>query len=655
MCGIIGLFDKESLSSHRFGLKDAHRIIEYRGPDGEGMVLLNPYHPERRFITYQSDCLPDDSVFGTMTLALGHRRLAIIDLTHSGKQPMSSEDGLLWITYNGEIFNYIELCSELQKEGHFFHSSSDTEVILHAYEAWGEDCVQHFNGMWAFAIADFKNQKLFCSRDRFGVKPFYYYFDGLRFAFGSEIKQLLCFPFVPRRINQRAIYDYLIRAATDHDEDTCFTGIHKLLQGHNLNLDLSKVTLNVHRYYSPSFKINHHITHIEAAQEFRRLLTDSVRLCLRSDVKVGTCLSGGLDSSAIVCIMQQLLDEKWKKDQQYTFSSHFVDKEANEIDYMQTVIDATGVNAHFTYPTDEELVREIDHLVWHQDEPFGSTSIFAQWSLFKNVHQHSVKVMLDGQGADEQLAGYIPLIYWFFDELFAKRKYPHFIWESFRYLCFHPDDRARLIKHHTNLFKTVTVGLFKKRSETNPHSTAPPGWMEPGLAERYCKNGRYGGAIQEKPYGNIEYLNNTLYRLTFHGNLQSLLRYEDRNSMAFSVEGRVPFLDYRLVEFISSLPSHFKIRHGYTKSVLRDAMKGILPEKIRLRKSKLGFATPERKWQETTLRPLILNAIESERMRDFLIPNRARDYLYETGKGKDVNFLPWRWLNLSLWLKAYNL
>lgn len=648
MCGVTGIFCLKGLGEYGQSLQEANDTIQYRGPDGAGFALFDTINSNQS-INLRNQPLPNSREMQSMTLALGHRRLAIIDLSESGLQPMGNREQSLWITYNGEIYNYLELKAQLQAAGYEFYSQSDTEVILAAYDFWGEECVNHFNGMWAFAIADLPRNKLFCSRDRFGIKPFYYYYDSERFVFASEIKQLLCFPFVPKQINKRAVYEFLAYSAVEYDEETFFADIYKLLQGHNLIINLDDCSFHKINYYQPHFTINQKITLSQASHKFQYLLEDSVRLRLRSDVEVGSCLSGGLDSSSIVCLIHKLLKDEGKSNLQRTFSSHFEEKEANELEYMQEIIQATGVKACFTYPQGNELLQDMENLIWHQEEPFGSTSIFAQWSVFKLVHQNGIKVMLDGQGADEQLAGYVGLASYLFNELRAKKQYLNFAWETWCHSQLQGKSWFDLIPASGTLWER----LFPSQSKT----PTPPqlDWIAPNLVEDYQHQSHYLRNLQLKPFGELENLNNTLYQLTFHNNLQSLLKYEDRNSMAFSVESRVPFLDYRLVEFLFSLPSSFKIRHGYTKRIQRTGMKGVLPEKIRRRVSKLGFATPEMSWQKNILRPLIEQALQDERMSSFIIPERAKFYLQQVEKLGIVDFFAWRLVNLYVWIKIYEL
>jgi asparagine synthase (glutamine-hydrolysing) len=647
MCGIVGIFSAKGLSGYGSALKAANDIVAYRGPDGAGLVMFDTEFGTGSIS--KANRVRDDVQTEKMTLAFGHRRLAIIDLTKSGHQPMGNENESVWIVYNGEVYNYVELRAELEKSGHTFYSQSDTEVVLKAYIEWGESCVKRFNGMWAFAIADLREKIVFCSRDRFGIKPFHYFFDGQHFVFGSEIKQLLCFPFVKVKINRKSLYEFLAYGAVGCSEETFFGNIYQLQQGHNLVFHLKDSTLTKTCYYQPKLEINDRITFNMAAEEFRHLLRESVKLRLRSDVEVGSCLSGGLDSSSIVCLVNQLLTKEGRSGIQRTFSLHFHEEEANEYEYMEEVIRSTKVQAHFTYPTPDDLLQDIERLVWHQEEPFGSTSVFGQWSVFKLVHQEGIKVMLDGQGADEQLAGYVDLAFYYLRELHYKREYVRLAVEAWRHARLHRKPWASMLPGRA----ANIVGRFISFGKKHVPSLVLD-WMKPEMTEEYQRQSYYLANQRKKPFGDLEELNNVLYQLTFLNNLQELLKYEDRNSMAFSVESRLPFLDYRLVEFVFSLPSSFKIRGGYTKRILREGMAGVIPEKIRWRKGKLGFATPESLWQRTVLLPLIKQAIEDYRMRAFLVPEKANAYFEQIQKYHITDFSPWRWLNVYLWMQVYD-
>lgn len=648
MCGIAGCWEASGINSDLNGFLKSIEIVSHRGPDGYGIACFQTGSDPVQCIQSNLDHIriPEEQV----TLALGHRRLAIIDLSGNGAQPMSTKDRAIWITYNGEIYNYIELRNELISLGHAFSSTSDTEVVLAAYSEWGESCVGRFNGIWAFAIADFKRKKMFCSRDRFGVKPFYYFHDGKRFVFGSEIKQLLCYSFVPQCINRRSVYEYLAYGAVDYCEETFWEQIFKLMQGNNITVDLKTGYLSKTFYYRPRLEKNTGVGYEEAAKEFRRLLSDSVRLQLRSDVEVGSCLSGGLDSSSIVSLVRQELLKSGKGNIQRTFSSHFEEDEANELNYMRDIIDSTGVNAEFIYPCEDELLRDLNQLVWHQDEPFGSTSIFAQWSVFKRVHQKQVKVMLDGQGADEMLAGYVGFYNYYFKQLRRQKRYLTLYRESRKYANLNGEPWIKMP------FAQVK-GLLRRIGfmHSGPAPLSGVEWLNPDLAEEYNGQSIYQKTISMTPFGPEEILENVLYQMTFFSNLQSLLRYEDRNSMAYSVEARVPYLDHRLVEFVLSLPSSFKIRDGYTKRVLRDGMEGVIPEGIRWRVRKLGFATPEKKWLRDALKPAIEATIQDEQMNPYINTEQAARYYDHLQRHDVADSTPWRWVNLLLWMRAYKL
>jgi asparagine synthase (glutamine-hydrolysing) len=644
MCGIFGIASRQRLAPLSTGIAHGVAKAAHRGPDDQGFAAFAPDERGMPRPVYEGRAAPDDSVLGAAGLLLAHTRLSILDLTPMGHQPMRRADGRAWITYNGEIYNYVELRAELEQLGCRFRSSGDTEVILEAYRAWGSECVQRFNGIWAFALLDVERRLLFCSRDRFGVKPLHYCLDAGCFVFGSELKQLT--PFTARRVNRQAAYEYLVHGSADHLADTFLTGVKRLLPGHSLSFDLASGELQVTRYYAPRPALDTGISMGEASRKFRELLTDSVRLQLRSDVEVGSCLSGGLDSSSIVCTMNTLLRERRRADVQRTFSSHFEEPEANELSYMKEVISATGVKAHFVYPTPGALLEELDALVRQQDEPFGSTSIFAQWCVYRLAHEHGVKVMLDGQGADEQLAGYVPFFHVYFLELLLKRRPIAMARELASYWYRHRPALGQLMALYTPRLWRLLHGSASQ--------AAQPAWLNPALARDHAQHDAFASAVQTGPYDPTEKLNNLLYQMTMSVNLPALLRYADRNAMAFSVEARVPFLDHRLVEFVFSLPACLKIGGGYTKRVQREGVKGLIPENIRLRTTKLGFATPERRWQRTWLRPLVDEAMRSERLAPFIDPQGARAALARIDAADAADFLPWRWVNLDKWLDVYD-
>ena len=400
MCGIVGIWhlNKEPVSLRL--LQQMTDCIKHRGPDDEGHFVNN-------------------------NLGLGSRRLSIIDLSPAGHMPMPNEDKTVWITYNGEVYNYRELSEPLKARGHQFRSKTDTEVVLHAYETYGPNCLNYFNGMWSFAIWDQNQQKLFCAIDRFGIKPFHYYFDGQIFVFGSEIKSVLLHPNVPKQVDDQTVYDYLALRHINHNDQTFFAGIKRLPPAHYLTLDTSG-HVSINRWWDVDFETEPvSIDKQEAIEKFTHLFQDSVRLRLRSDVPIGTCLSGGLDSSSIVTVANQLIfgdnhtiDSKLVGAQQKTFSACYDDTRFDERPFIDAVIDKTGAEKNYVFPDGYEAFwTDMSDFIWHLEEPFGSTRMYAQWSVMRLAAQRGIKVVLDGQGGDELLAGYA--------------KYPAFLMQEF--------------------------------------------------------------------------------------------------------------------------------------------------------------------------------------------------------------------------------
>jgi len=656
MCAILGWAGSRKISTENIGrFKEANAAGMHRGPDGEGLVAWDSATGE------SLDLLTGDpgEPIGT-PLVFGHRRLAIIDTSSSGAQPMLNGNGDLVITFNGEIYNHCELREELARSGYNFRSSCDTEVVLAAYEKWGQDCCERFEGMWAFSIFDLKQRILFCSRDRWGIKPFHYVSTGEEFAFASEIKQLIKLGVVGSRYDRDAVAGYLIYGAVECGEGTFFEGVSKLRQGHNLVYDLESRRLTTWKYYEPEFVIDESLSFEDAAARFRDLLDESVALHLRSDVPVGSCLSGGIDSTSIVLIMKQLLETRGKRELQNTFSCHFDEEEANEWVFMEQAFAASGANNEVVRPSEAAFLAEVDDLVLSQEEPFGSTSIYAQWCVYRSAKEKGVKVLLDGQGADEMLSGYAGLAHYFDQELLRKSRYWKLLRERIR--------RAKL-SGKKNAATEVIHELAKRyaprpvRSVLNRVFPPPPeiaatahtSWANEEKVKQlnethdYCRNQRTNA------YPESEVLNNVLYQLTYLNNLQSLLKYADRNSMAFSVESRVPFVHRALMEFSFSLGVDHKIRDGYTKRILRDAMEGTLPAAIQWRVSKLGFATPEQRWFEGGLGNRIRDSLQDEELRHFIDPEKAAGYLDYIVEHQIRDSAPWRWFNFVRWRELYGL
>lgn len=546
MCGICGLYNRHMNLKEKEALVFAmNRAQKHRGPD-------------------------DDGVYADNNVGLGHVRLSIIDLSQAGHQPMSYMDRYT-IIYNGEIYNYIELRAQLEKLHYQFRSETDTEVLLAAYDCWGEQCQEKLNGLWAFAIYDNRTGTLFLSRDRYGVKPLYYTRLPGYFLFASEIKSILKNPGVDRVANDQAVLDYLVNGFVDCEEETFFKGIYRLPAGSCMIVQGDKDPV-IRRYYHLEYMESTGHAERDAVETFRALFQDSIRLRLRADVPIGSCLSGGLDSSAIVCESSRQLKEKGAENMQKTYSACYKGSPNDESRYIEEVLRETGIRGFSCYPSAKSLWEDLDHLIYTQDEPFMSTSMYASYCVMRLAHQEGAKVLLDGQGADEMLCGYRKARVYYVKKLLENKK----IWSAAREaILYIPYMR----KHNSSLLADIgMLRQFLGRKDLKD------------IKRKYLKEDFAAGGTANSYQNNERFLINDFEKIS----LPALLRYTDRNSMAFSIEDRLPFLDYRLVDFSMRLPLGAKIHRGYSKYIMRKALD--MPEKIRVRKDKIGFYTPELQW-----------------------------------------------------------
>lgn len=638
MCGIFAILTLKPSESDPETWKDMSQSIEHRGPDDQGYALFE-LEREQLPVTFKEINPEVQGQRRGGSLLLGHRRLSIIDLSSSGHQPMCNETGSLWIVFNGEIYNYLELKDELLKKGHFFRSTSDTEVILHAYEEWGEECLNRFNGMWAFALWDVKRKRLFCSRDRFGIKPLYYYSNGKRFVLASEIKAILQDNAIRRVENQARVYDYLAYGDLDHSEETLFQNIRQLPGAHSLVLDVEREAFRFRtfRYWDLDYRERSETGGVE--DTFFDLLEKSIQLHMRSDVPVGTCLSGGLDSSSIVCLTKRFLRANVHK----TFSACFDEKKYNERHFVEEVVELTRPDPYFVYPRAEDLFDDLRSLIWFQDEPFGSTSIYAQWKVFELAKKHDVKVILDGQGADELLAGYHPYFGYFLSELLRTFQLGRFFGEYGKIRKLYQYSHVWFLSHlAVSLFPPGVVDCLRRGA-----LSYTAGWLRNDARPDHRTR-------RERRFRNL--LFDRLYHSLTRGILPALLHYEDRNSMAHSIEARVPFLDYRLVEFVFTLPMSKIIRDGTTKMILRESMRGVLPESIRNRRDKMGFGTPAETWFRTVLREPFRDILSSKSFEDrgYCDVRKIKESFDTFCGGKNLmSSTVWRWINLELWFRMF--
>lgn len=605
-------------------------IIAHRGPDGRGWE------------TFASPAGP---------VALGHRRLAIIDTSDAGLQPMADPSGRFRLIFNGEIYNYRELRAELEAKGEAFRTASDSEVLLRAFLIWGEDVLPRLRGMFAFLIWDDRDKTLFAARDRFGIKPLYIAQCREGLAFASEIKQLLGEPFDTARINVARAHDYLASGLTDHTAQTLFAGVTQLRGG-----ELARVTcapagprIEVRRWASIDSQMAP-IGEKEAVEAFRAALIESMRLHLRADVPVGSCLSGGLDSSSIVCLMARLEPQA----DLHTISATYPNTSVDERPFMEAVVAQTGARAHYVTPTPDELIERLSALIWHQDEPFGSTSIFAQWRVFEEARKVGVKVMLDGQGADEQLAGY-------------HSAFPYRVAEIMR--GGRPDHALKLMLARRDAHGASLMGQMARLAPLlAPEAAAEPLrklhlravgrdlFDAPLIRAEGNREGPLTAAAASLGLRRPRDVAQLCVCMTYASNLQMLLHWEDRNSMAHSIEARVPFLDPELVALSLSLPTPLKIDGVETKSVLRRAMADILPAKVRDRRDKLGFATPEPEWMRGGLKTILAQGVETtlSRLPGLVDPKAARAMTTAMLSGaRPADPALWRLANLGLWSQRF--
>jgi asparagine synthase (glutamine-hydrolysing) len=574
---------------------------------------------------------------------LGHRRLSILDLSACGRQPMTFKDGLLWIVFNGEVYNYRELRETLREQGYEFKSSSDTEVILAAYGFWGEDCLHHFNGMWSFCIYDVRNHAIFCSRDRFGVKPFYFAIEGERFGFASEIKQLRCAGFGTGRASRSGVSQFLLYGEANEERETMFEGIQQLLPSESLRWKIADGVggIKISRYYQPaanrSMRPDGKLS--EYRDRFRAYLREAVELRLRSDVPVGTCLSGGLDSSSIVLTANRLLRSNGNGAvKQKTFTSCFEDAAYDEWNFASSVVSGLGVQACRVFPLMERLWEELPNLSWHQDEPFGSTSIYAQWNVMRLAKENGVKVLLDGQGADEVMAGYHSLVLDYLIGVF--RELP--VAEAMRTVRAMQKTGILNAAVRSRTGSPLDLAVRAARRLLNLHSLRPPSLggvvtRADLVPRKHCSN-----RFQEMLYQSI------------FGSLQALLRYEDRNSMAFSVEARTPYLDYRIVELFLAMPGAYKLRDGWTKPFIREAMDGTMAEDVRFRVDKKGFVTPEAEWVQRNLsriRSVLLS--KDAPLEAWIDPSHLESWLAARESAAENDPSVWRLISTHFWMKAF--
>jgi asparagine synthase (glutamine-hydrolysing) len=668
MCGISGIIAGKGNLFRNSAIADMNDLIYHRGPDDEGFLFVSG---SNECITAGGMSTPND-VWDTRTgyhpeveiskikdqtsqLALGHRRLSILDLSPSGHQPMSYMEGKYWIVFNGEIYNYQDINRELVNLGYKFRTRSDTETLLAAYAEWGEACLSKMAGMWAFVIFDRAKNEIFMARDRYGIKPLYYYFtsDG-NLCFSSEIKQFTSLEGWQPKMNQQRVYDQLIYTYTDHTDETMFNGVFQLPSGcfyrsstHNIKPSASG-KLEYKRWYTVKYD-PFKGSFSEAAETFRNLFERSVKEHLHADVPVGTALSGGLDSSSIVCEVNRILQSIGAEELQKTFSSCAHDERFSEKKWMDIIIAHTKVNASFIYPGFNELFSTTRDLIWFHDEPYQSQSAYLAFNVFRLARANGVIVLLNGQGADEYLGGY---------GQFTVPRYASMLKQlKFRALLSDMKESRRVNNMpYSTILKNVAGHLI-------------PDLMKRSLSQISSGSDYVKNIIDVKklnpdavhPHDAIPVVYRTVpevsEHLTFYSTLPKYLRWEDRNSMAHSVEARVPFLDHRLVEFAYNLPDDYLEKDGVAKRVMREAMSGLLPEPVKNRRDKMGFATPEEIWVKKEAPHLFREKIaEAVGITGGLIKPEALNYFDKVVNGSlPFDYTYWRLILFSEWVRRFEI
>lgn len=639
MCGIAGIYNPSGVSLEE--VIELSQTLKHRGPDDEGFYLANQNHAENcrgeDTITELQQLKHLSEVNSQPNLALVHRRLSILDVSALGHQPYISDDGNYVMVFNGEVYNFKEIRQELEQKGHTFKSNSDTEVVLKAYIEWGKACVNRFVGMWAFVVYDKQENTLTLSRDRYGIKPLYYCHNDNCFAFASEIKALLKLKDVDKTVSNENLGSYLAFGTTSNPYQNLFENILDIEPGCNYTYNLTTQKITKENYFSIEDQSQKSKEGINTnTLQFEELFNQSIGLHLRSDVEVGSCLSGGLDSSAIVYSASKQLGDVSLK----TFTAAYQNKTVDESEYAQLVANQLGnVKDTYTYPDAKTLVADMDKMLYHQDLPIGSTSIFAQWEVMKCANQNQVKVLLDGQGADEVLGGYYNFAGIHLIELLKSLKFVRFLKEY-----------NQLKKNFTPQMKNA---VLRAAYYYLPKNLQQKLRAKERLSYNFIKSEKVNELALDIPKRGGKTFSEHV-NLSVQYGMYELLRYEDRNSMAFSIESRVPFLDHRLVDFIRTLPNNQKIHGGWTKYVLRKMLDEKLDDKVVWRKDKKGFVTPQQDWKNELMTSLTTELKESDMPslmdKEYVLKLCDRDFSNASHLSEF-----WRAYSVVKWYNIFNL
>ncbi|WP_286883318.1 asparagine synthase (glutamine-hydrolyzing) [Aneurinibacillus sp. UBA3580] len=626
MCGIYGII-RRSQPVYEHELHVMGEKLNHRGPDDEGIYIHS-------------------------NIGLGHKRLSIIDVAN-GKQPMANQDESIWIVFNGAIYNYLELRQELVQKGHPIRTYSDTEVIIYAYKEFGEECVNRFNGMFSFVIWDKNKNKIFAARDRFGVKPFYYSLQNEEFVFASEIKAILAHNPSLRKVNEQGLQDYLVFQYTLRDK-TLFKGIHKLEPGHILSIQLSdSLNPSFKKYWDFNFEYDTYHTEDYFIDKVRFLLEDAVKIRLRSDVPIGSHLSGGLDSSTIACFAASLLEGMGLK----TFTGGFSEsKDYDETSYAKLVASNIKAEYYETFPTAFDFAENIQDIIYYLDEPGAGPGVFPQYMVSKLASQH-VKVVLGGQGGDEIFAGYA-------------RYLVAYLEESLKGAIMETADRGHFVATLSSIIPNLNLlrnykpmlqhffkeGLFGQQDERYYRLIdRSEGMKEIFYSDLLHQNDGYSVFEEYQQVFNGSNATSLLDKMLYYdvkASLPALLHVEDRTSMAAGLESRVPLLDYRIIELVATIPPVIKFQNGKSKNILKQAVKNHVPDEIINRKDKMGFPVPLNEWYQKELNGFIKEILLDEKTfrRGLYNANEVEKML---GNQSKFSRVMWGLLCLELWFREF--
>ena len=642
MCGICGWLNTD-YQIDIGTIKKMNNIVRHRGPDDEGYA----------FISMKSTCLckgqdsPDNSlplisdrVSENVFLAFGHRRLSILDLSAKGHQPMCSEDGRLCVTFNGEIYNYIELRQELVEKGYVFRSGSDTEVLLAAYREWGEDCVSHFNGMWGFAIWDARRRRIFCSRDRLGAKPFYYYKDEKNFLFSSEIKQLCQNPIVPRVMNDSILMAQIMWGISDFSDECWLKDIKVLQGGYNIVLDLVRDDVcrikncRVYKYWDIDPSCEKEEAALSRAMAVHK---DAVRIRTRSDVPIGIMLSGGLDSSTLVADVSEYFKETGRSAGEiHTFTSCYNDfREGDESEFAHVVNEYCGTTENFIYPETHDSLSTWRKMIWHMEGAAGLSAL-GPFLLLSEIGKTGLKVLINGQGSDETMFGYERYYAWYLKDVWDREGVLEFLREWNR-----AANNSKL--SHSELLAYMLYFLcFPIRKKRNVMRMKK--YISPYLLELFSQDNSLKRYIN---FANMETLQYNELRGT---QLTHILHGDDRIYMAFSIESRVPFIDYRYIEEAIKIPEHLKIIDGYTKYPLRKYVEGRLSDSVVWRKNKMGWPSPRQRWIDGFDKTRVLEMLKEPKSEKYFKVPAVRDLW----KRNPYHYAVEQFLNTEIFMRLFD-